>query len=199
MILLGLLISSCFTNIVVLQSVLTASVSLSVESTLVLPLLAGDVHTCSAQCPPMLLLASVQKWHRRASLSLFSANVGNTLSPANLDLGPWWYISSSHCLCVRYACPALDVLVWQRSSAAPHINSGVLSTTWAWHAVNIATLPYLKRTWALFYVDIHPPQMFWKECIQHEVHPTPGEVFSWRHHIMGTSYLAIFEFLLLFF
>ena len=107
--------------------------------------------------PPWLFWAR-QKRLWRSWFSLFSAHVLSTLSLTNLDLSPWWHISLSD-LSLCEVSPAQLQMCWcgtvmvSTSSAAPCTNSCVLSTTWAWREVIIATLPYLERAWESLHIN----------------------------------------------
>lgn len=107
---------------------------------------------CTPQCPPLLLLASSgQDKSDFEGLGLASSRHmcwAQCLWP-NMDLGPWRYVSTSG-LSLCGVSPAQLQMCWygsvmvSQSSAAPHTNSHVLSTAWAWHEVIIATLPNLE-------------------------------------------------------
>lgn len=141
---------------------------------------------CKSDLKELVLASSQQMWGTHCLQQIW-ISVRNDTSP-QATVSAW-----------GVPCPAPGVLVWQRSSAAPHINSGVLGTTWAWLDINIATLPYLQRARALSCVDIPSSPDFLEGMHATWSAPNSTSVFSWRHRIVGTPYFAIFEFLLLFF
>lgn len=187
-----------------------ASVTVAVESALLLPLLVpGDVDPRSARRPPLLLLTSsgqdksdfeklglassrLMCWARRPWIS-----VRDSTSPQDT------------CLSVRYPQPsskcAVTAVSWWAGAVLHLANSRALRITWAWPEVISTTLPYLERAWVSLYINALAcidipilPRLLGRSTCNKKCTKS-RKVLSLRHQVMQTSYFAIFDFLLLLF